>query len=603
MTDGPVPERSSPLPTQTKLAVILHADIVGSTALVQKDEHLSHERMQAAFRRLSAVIAAGGGTTHEIRGDALVAEFDRASDAAVAALDFQAANQIHNASLEGEIRPAIRIGIAIGEVIVADNTVTGAGVVLAQRLEQLADVDGICISAAVREAVPGRLSLRIEDLGQQPLKGITLPQHAYRLKRAGADEEAEGLMVVDAATPIDAPKRPERASIAVLPFDNMSGDSEQEYFSDGISEDIITALSRIRQFFVIARNTTFTYKGSAVDVQAVARDLNVRYVLEGSVRKSGSRVRITAQLIDGATGNHLWGEKFDRVLEDIFDLQDEITQTVVSAIEPELTRAEWGRAKTKQPESLDAWDLVVQAIALVSEFSNEGSSKALELLEQAIATEPTYARAHAHFAWTTIWRAFQGWDDMGGALETASASASRAIQLDANEPWAYLAVQFVAIAKGEKEQMVAAARKAIELSPSFAYAHSLLGAGLALVGQGTEALHAVAVAMRLSPRDIWREEFDLHAAFARFQVGDYAEAVKLGRQASAPRPEHLTPRALTAASLFLLGEPAQAAEQARQLLKVVPGYSLRAARQIRYFLPDDDHSRLLEGLRGAGIPE
>ena len=315
-------------------------------------------------------------------------------------------------------------------MVVADNTVTGSGVILARRLEQQVAAGQVGISTAIREAVPARPGLSILDKGIRQLKGFSIPQHIYLVSNEPLDLHSES--GVESET--DAVYNPEPQSIAVLPFNNMSGDPEQEYFSDGISEDIITALCRVRGFFVIARNTTFTYKGRAVDVPSVARELGVRYVLEGSVRKAGNRLRITGQLIDGKSGSHLWGEKYDRELEDIFDLPDEITRTVIAAIEPELTRAEWKRAMTKKPEHFGAWDCVVQANALVSEFSNQSSSRALELLRQAITIGEQYARAHAHLAWVMIWRAFQGWEDMETAIGVATLASQRSIQLDANEP-------------------------------------------------------------------------------------------------------------------------------------------------------------------------
>ncbi|MCH8106451.1 MAG: adenylate/guanylate cyclase domain-containing protein, partial [Proteobacteria bacterium] len=300
-----------------KLAVILHADVVGSTLLVQKNDVLAHQRIQAVFNNFAETIAAYGGVAREIRGDAIVAEFDRASDAVTAAVAFQAKNEESVKSLDDDIRPLLRIGISLGEVIIADSTITGTGVVLAQRLEQLAESGGVVVQGSVSETVPTRMPFEFENLGEQVLKGFEQPVRAF-IARLRVGEE---LPTPDTdATPknvepeiLEVPNKP---SIAVLSFENLSGDHEQEYFSDGISEDLTTALSRFDWLFVIARNSAFTYKGVAVDVKRVGRELGVRYVLEGSVRRAGDRVRVNAQLIDTETDSDVWAEQFDRKLSE-----------------------------------------------------------------------------------------------------------------------------------------------------------------------------------------------------------------------------------------------------------------------------------------------
>jgi len=330
-----------------KLAVILHADVVGSTSLVHEDESLAHQRIQGAFRCFSETIEKYHGRVRELRGDALLADFERPSDAVTAALSFQADHACYVDKLDDDIRPVVRIGIAMGEVIVADSTVTGAGVVLAQRVEQLSEPGGVCITAAIHEGMPKRMPFDLAARGEQQVKGFDELVRVYdvSLKAGGAIPEPEVLAQSESA----APAVPDRPSIAVLPFDNMSGDSEQEYFADGISEDLITALSKIHWFFVIARNSSFAYKGQSVDVTRVADELGVRYVIEGSVRNAGKRVRISAQLIDATTGRHVWAERYDRSLVDIFELQDEMTQTIVGAVEPELSAVEREQAARKPP--------------------------------------------------------------------------------------------------------------------------------------------------------------------------------------------------------------------------------------------------------------
>ena len=313
-----------------KLAVLLHADIIGSTALVQLDETIAHQRIRDAFQRFSQNITQHNGITQEIRGDALVAEFSRASDAVTAALEFQSTNRVHNEGISDDIRPVLRVGIAMGEVVVADNTVTGEGIVLAQRLEQLATPGGTCVQGAAYETIPKRLPFEYENLGEQKLKGFSEPVRIYAvsLKPGGVIPESQTAVQPETS----APNLPEKPSIAILPFDNMSGDPEQEYFSDGITEDITTALSYFSGLFVIARNSSFTFKGKAVDTRQIATELGVRYLLEGSVRRAGKRIRINGQLINAETGNHIWAERYDRELKDVFSVQSEVARQVAKAL-------------------------------------------------------------------------------------------------------------------------------------------------------------------------------------------------------------------------------------------------------------------------------
>ncbi|MFT5173733.1 MAG: adenylate cyclase [Gammaproteobacteria bacterium] len=590
-----------------RLAVILHADVVDSTTLVQLNETVAHERIRDAFVQFSKTIGAYGGVTLELRGDALLAEFARASDAVCAALAFQLASATFNNRLSGEIQARLRIGLSLGEVVVADKTMTGAGVVLAQRLEQLAPAGGVVAQGAVCETVPTRLPFDYNNLGEQQLKGFDQPVRAFLVSlKPGACvplPESAPEPVADSGKPRAShdTEIPDKPSVAVLPFENLSNDPEQEYFADGITEDIITALGRIRQFFVINRNTMFSYKGQSWDVKAVAMELGVRYLLEGSVRKAGNRVRVSAQLVEGLTGNQLWAERYDRDLEDIFSVQDEITGNVVSAIEPALTRAEWGRAKTKNPENLDAWDCVVRAIALITEFSDKDSAQAMRLLEQAIALDPKYARAYGHKAWLAIWRAFQGWGEMATAIEKATTESGRAIQLDVNEPWSYIARAYVGLATRDADLSVSSSRKAIELSPSFAYGHSVLGLASALAGRGVDGLAEIELAMRLSPRDIWREEFELHYAFAQFQIANYQEAARFAESASLPQPGHVYPQLVLMASHGHLGQIRNAQQVVQRLENHVPGFSLTAASVAQLFIRDEDHGRMLDGLKKAGV--
>ena len=354
-----------------KLAVLLHADVVGSTALVQKNETLAHQRIQDTFRRFAETIITHGGIAHEIRGDALVAEFPKASDAVAAAVDFQTTNAAHNNGLGDGVLTVVRVGIAMGEVVVADNTVTGEGIILAQRLEQFAESGGICVQGAVYETMPKRLLFDFENLGERELKGFNEPVRVYAVsKEAIAKPDGETTtseLETQLAPEEDALTLPDKPSVAVLPFANISSGNEQDYLADGITEEIITTLSKVPKLFVIARNSTLVYKDRAVDITQVGHEQGVQYVLEGSVRSGGQRVRVTAQLIEAETGRNLWANRYDREVGDVFALQDDVTKEIVSALQVELTEGEQAHLAAQGTQHADAWQLYFEGRDLVHE--------------------------------------------------------------------------------------------------------------------------------------------------------------------------------------------------------------------------------------------
>ena len=594
--------------TRSSLAVILHADVVGSTALVQKDERVAHERIRNSFRRFSKIIAAYGGITHELRGDALIAEFARASDSVLAALAFQITNTGQNTVLTDDIRPEIRVGIALGEVVIADNTVTGPGVVLAQRIEQLAKPGGLCISAAIHEAVPRRLPVEFKTLGDQSVKGFDEPVRVYSLSlRAGAKVPAPGDDVgsndTKAASPTAILALPDRPSVAVLPFNNLSGDPEQEYFADGMTEDIITGLSRFRSLFVIARNSAFAYKGKSPDVRAVARDLGVRYVVEGSVRRVGERIRITGQLIDAETGNHLWAERYDRKLEDIFAVQDKVTEAIVAAIAPEIGEVERKRAQRKSPDNLDAWTLYQRGLAAYYSSTAEGLRSAIEQFDRVNDIDPTFAPAFAMAAGAR-WRYVMHFEpaDRGSYLNQAREKANKAITLDSRDPTGLWHAGRVHSLLGHDDVAIEKSEEAVALNPNDAMSRYFLGAALCSAGRSQEAIHHIDHAMRLSPRDIYLTGMLTHRAFVLFDLERYEEAfdwVQCARLSLNPRSMTF---AVLAAVLTKLGRMEEARAAVNDLLAHAPGMSCAKYGEYRFGGPEA-MEKFVDALRKAGLPE
>jgi adenylate cyclase len=400
--------------------------------------------------------------------------------------------------------------------------------------------------------------------------------------------------------PSSTPEPPDRPSIAVLPFTDLSGEG-QEYFADGMVEDLTTELSRFSELFVIARNSSFQYRGKAVDIQQVARDLGVRYILEGSVRKAGERIRISAQLIDGATGAHLWAERYDRHVQGIFDIQDEITTSIVGRIGPELLAAEYARASRKPPHSLSAWECVIRALFLSSQQSEAATGNSLRLLEQALDHDPDYAQALGMKAWIMVFRAFQGWGDMAPALVQAKTLIAHAMAVDNDELWPHLAQGMVGYATRDNEAAMAALTRAVALSPNSVNARGHLGIAHAFGGRSTEAVASIDYAVRLSPRDTFLSDFQLYYAFAHFQGARYELGLQFAQQAHRMRPGHPYPLLLGAACAGHLAEEATASALLRELKAIVPIATATWVEATSPYVLADDRARLVVGLSRAGL--
>jgi TolB-like protein len=579
---------------QRRLAAILAADVVGYSRLIGTDEEGTLAALKALRRELiDPKVEQHHGRVVKTTGDGALIEFASVVDAVRCAVDVQRGAAERNAGVRPDKPIEFRIGINVGDVVIDGDDILGDGVNIAARLEGLADPGGILVSRAVRDQVRDRVELAFEDLGERELKNIARLVRVYRIQ-APAELMAE--VARGEALPL-----PDKPSIAVLPFTNMSGDAEHEYFADGIAEDIITGLSRLRWLFVIARNSSFTYKDRHVDVRQVGRELGVRYILEGSVRKSGNRVRVTGQLVEAETGNHLWAERYDRASDDVFVIQDEITESVIGCIHPELYAAEHGRLKRKPPQSLDAWESFVRGLFLYSEHSNKGTKEALDMLARAIELDGNYSQAHGLRAVCLAWRAYQGWEDRGTAFAKVAEAANRSVACDPREPWGHLAQGFVAMANMRNADAVGAFSRAINASPNFAYAHGLLGSAHAAGGRPEQAIECIDHGVRLSPRDIFSDEYHLYYAFAYFQAGRYAEAASAALLGIQQRPDHPILYAMAAASCGLGGETDKAKALVRQLTGLVPN-ALASDFEKFYYCRQEDRSRLASGLRSGGLP-
>ncbi len=581
-----------------RLAVMLHADVVGSTALVQLNESLAHQRIQGAFRRFSEIISSHGGIAHEVRGDALLAEFAKASDAIGAAAAFQAANAAHIDGLADEVSPFIRVGIAIGEVVVADGTVTGAGVVLAQRLEQLAEPGGICIQDAAYQTVPRRLPFEYQSLGENRLKGFDQPVKAYSVR--SLPEHAESQPQSRSDGDASAPELPDKPSIAVLPFTNMSGDPEQEYFADGITEDIITALSQVSNLLVVARNSTMVYKGKSVDIRQVGREQGVRFVLEGSVRREENRVRVTAQLIDAASGQHQWAERYDRNLDDIFAVQDDITQRITVEMRVRLTDGEHARLTARRTNNLEARELILRADELNGRFVRKANLEARQLCERALKLDPRFTSAWALLGWTHWEDACLGWTESAEVSQTkAMEAAQKALELEDNFPEALGLLGHIYTLLGEHDRAIEVTEKALDLSPTH-FNTAFLAIVLTYAGKADEAVELFDKAIRLSPLDFaWLLSY---LGMCYCSTGELDLAISTLRRAVALEPESTFGRAWLTSALVSAGMNEEAEQVAREIMKIDRKFSASRWRGAQ-FKDATINRKILKNLQQAGLPD
>jgi adenylate cyclase len=584
-----------------RLVAILAADVAGYSRLMAVDERATVVALDAARRVFKAQIESHQGRVIDMAGDSVLAVFETATGAVAAALAIQETLAATEGTVPKDRRMRFRIGVHLGDVIEkADGTVYGDGVNIAARLEGLAEPGGITVSEGVQVALRNRVAATFEDQGEQQVKNISHPVRAFRVRGPNAAVSKPSGTAVKPELAL-----PDKPSIAVLPFANMSGDPEQEYFADGMVEDIITALSRFRQLFVIARNSTFTYKGRAVDVRHVAKELGVRYVLEGSVRRAGHRVRITGQLIDAITGAHLWAERFDGNLEDIFDLQDRITEGLVGAIEPQIRRAEIERSRRKRPENLDAYDLYLRALPHAYAMRPEDNSAALELLGRAISLDPAFAAGLATAAWCYEQRLTRGWstvqqDDAANAIRLARS----AIATESDDAAAIAAAGFVLVMVGRDfDTGLAAVRRAVALNPNNVNVSLFAGWANNFGGDLDEALGHFERAQRLSPSDPGLFLFLTGQAMAHLLSGRYAQAAELALKSAAIYPSWDTSYWVLATANAELGRVDATREAVGRLLSLSPGVTIAQFARATPFADPGRLAILQDGLLKAGLPE
>ena len=580
---------------QRRLAAILAADVVGYSALMEREEEATY----AAFERIKRELIEPSLSRHEGRlikttGDGVLAEFASPLAATKCAIEIQD----HLASSNSLLR--LRVGLNLGDVIVGqDGDLYGDGINVAVRLEGIADPDGILISEKVHSEVEGKLDVGFEDRGEQRLKNISKPVRAYAVSAGAHSALTERLSA--------SPLIPDRPSIAVLPFQNMSGDPDQEYFADGMVEEITTALSRFHWLFVIARTSTFTYKGRTIDVKQVSRQLGVRYVLEGSVRRSGNRVRIAGQLIDASTGAHLWADRFEGSLENIFELQDQVASGVVGAIDPKLLAAEMARVRCKAPADLNAYDGFLRASDQIYRWTIESHEEALRLLYQTIELDPNFAAAYGLATHCYCFRKSYGPWDLGQEFSIAETRrlARRAVELGKDDALALCFAGYaLAYVVRELEDGASFIDRALALNPNLARAWNFSGWVRIWLGHPEIAIEHLALAMRLSPLDPAFHAMQAATASAHFFAGRYDEAASWAQRALREQPNNLDVIGLLAMSDALAGRLEKARAGMTRLVQLSPGRRLSniADRMPPYRRPED-RAKVLEAARKAGLPE
>jgi adenylate cyclase len=584
---------------ERRLAAILAADVVGYSRLMGADEEETLATLNAHREVIDRLVVGFHGRVFGSAGDSVIAEFVSPVEAVRCAVEIQREIEAGNAILSEDRRMHFRIGVNLGDVMVEGDNLFGDTVNVAARLEGLAKAGGVCVSGTVFDYVRNKVGQEFEALGDLQVKNIDQPVRVYRITLESDVAESEAHRAT-AVGPIEL-KFVEKPAIAVLPFENMSGDPEQEYFSDGLAEDIITALSHWRSFPVVARNSSFSYKGQNIRVQTVSEELGARYILEGSVRKAGSRLRITAQLIDAQTGHHVWAERFDRQLEDVFDIQDEITNRIAATIVPELEHFEHRRSTAKRTEDLDAWDYYLRGMETFHDETCDGTASSIRMFQAAVDLDPNYCDAWARLGWAYGRSVMlKCGDDPDATLRLGFEASRKAVALDYSSAEAHMGLGECHIWAEETDVGLEEAQIALELNPSFAIAAMSVGNRLDLVGRAERGIAEMERSLKLNPRDPNRWRYMAYLSRAYIGLKEYQRAADWARQAARLRPD--LPEALFRCAVCVahLDE----VEEAKALLERCRAIDLDYLLKMRDWRPYADHARndhFLSGLRRHGL--
>lgn len=579
-----------------KLAAILSADVEGYSRLMDEDEMSTIQTLTTYRELMTALVEQYRGRVVDSPGDNLLTEFSSAMDAVQGAVEIQRVLTEHNAELPIERQMKFRIGINVGDIVVDGDRLYGEGINIAARLEGLANGGGICLSGTVYDQIENKLPLGYEDLGEHVVKNIRKPVRVYRVQ-------------LETNSPVQSPNQrgdtmpntPDKPAIAVLPFTNMSGDPEQEYFSDGITEDLITALSQLSGLLVISRNSSFFYKNRAVKPAEISRELKVQYFVEGSVRKAGSRVRITAQLIDAATGYHVWAERYDRDLQDIFAVQDEVTQKIVDALAVTFTAGERTRLGHVSTSNLEAYDYYLRADTAYQTLSRETPIVARQMYERAIELDPHFAAAYAALSTTYMMEWDRQWNEDPATLERAEAMARKAIELDDRLSQAHSVLGGVYAFKRQHALAVAENQAAVRLDPNNAAAHAWLAFALNFAGRPEETPALIDTAIRLNPH--YPAQYLFILGQAEYVMGQTEEALATFRRALKRNPDHLSAHIYLAILLSERGQLEESRAEVQAILRISPQYSLEVARERALYTDAVVLNRYIEGLRKVGLSQ
>jgi adenylate cyclase len=580
-----------------KLTAILSADVAGYSRLMDDNEEATIRTLADYREAMSDLISQHRGRVVDTTGDNLLADFASAVDAVNCAVEIQRELAERNTELSYGRKMEFRIGVNVGDVVEEDQRIYGDGVNIAARVEGIAEPSGICISGRVYDQVENKLNLEYEYLGEQKVKNITKPIRVYRV-----------IMKTDTSERVSLEERtvlplPDKPSIAVLPFVNMSGDPEQEYFSDGITEDIITALSRSPWLFVISRNSSFVYRNTFVNVKQVSRELGVRYILEGSVRKAENRVRVSAQLIDGIVGDHIWAEKYDGELQDIFELQDQLTQKVVASIHTQIFLNMGVKAKPLERLDVGTWDLLARGWKLFYDLTEKSLAAAETLFRRAVESAPTSCEAHQLLAGVLSHQVQMGYaSDKDATISEAYELAKRAVTLDDRNEYAHWILGFIQLWRKKHDMAIAELERAVELNPNCSLAYGSLGTVLSYSGEPDRSIKNNEIAIRSNPKDISIFFRFSGIAMAHFVAGRYSEAALWARKSIQRKPTWRLGHAVLCSSLAHFNRLEEAKEAIDHYLEIIPDATISEFRHLP-FKNTDDAQRFEEGLRKAGLPE